>query len=89
VVLPSANIGDLVLAEEVTRALAQGCFRIWAIDRVEEAVAIFTAPPGSDLSDCQSRDLANRAAAVYARMDANLAKFAEAQRLYDGRGAES
>lgn len=85
VILPSANIGDLVLAEEVAEALAQGRFKIWAIDRVEEAVAIFAAPPGADLSNRNAQDLTRQAAAIYARMDGNLAQFSETQRLYDSR----
>lgn len=40
VVLPRANVGDLMLREDVVEACRGGRFHVWAVSRVEEAVAL-------------------------------------------------
>ena len=40
VVIPAANVGDLMLEDEVVEACRAGRFSVWAVDRVEEALAI-------------------------------------------------
>ncbi|HEU4395783.1 MAG TPA: AAA family ATPase [Planctomycetota bacterium] len=47
VVIPLANVGDLMLEDEVVEACRKGKFSVWAVERVEEALAILLgADPG-------------------------------------------
>ena len=40
VIIPTANIIDLMLREDVVEACEQGKFHVWAVDRVHEALEI-------------------------------------------------
>lgn len=40
VIIPAANVGDLQLAPRVLEAAEAGTFRVWAVDRIEDALAI-------------------------------------------------
>jgi predicted ATP-dependent protease len=60
VVLPRANVGDLMLAPEVVQAVTRGEFAVYAVASVAEALAVFTGQP---------------AAAVLAAVRAELATF--------------
>lgn len=42
VILPASNVRHLSLSQEVTDAVAQGQFHIWAIERVDEALPLLT-----------------------------------------------
>lgn len=42
VIIPRSNVGDLMLRRNVVDACAAGKFRVFAVDRVEEALAILT-----------------------------------------------
>lgn len=42
VIIPASNIEDLMLEEEVRRAVAEGKFRVWAVRRIEEGIEILT-----------------------------------------------
>ena len=47
VVIPLANVGDLMLEDDVVEACRKGKFSVWAVERVEEALAILLgADPG-------------------------------------------
>ena len=46
VILPSANVADLMLAESVVEACGSGRFHIWAVDSVEEALDLLVEGPG-------------------------------------------
>ena len=75
VIIPAANVDDLVLKKEVVKAVAEGKFHIWPISRVEEGIEILTGvpvgEPGPDgrypegtvfyLVDKRLRELAERA----------------------------
>ncbi|HFB84020.1 MAG TPA: ATP-binding protein [Thermodesulfatator sp.] len=45
VIIPKANIADLMLKEEVLEAVSKGLFHIWAVETVEEALEILTGYP--------------------------------------------
>lgn len=45
VVLPAANVGDLMLREDVVAAAREGRFNVWAIDHVEEGLELLTGIP--------------------------------------------
>jgi predicted ATP-dependent protease len=42
VIIPSSNVGDLMLREEVVEAVAEGSFRIWAVSTVDEGIEVLT-----------------------------------------------
>lgn len=54
VIIPSANVRNLMLKEEIQEAVRQQTFRLWAIDTIEEGIELLTgvnfgssAEPGS------------------------------------------
>ena len=49
VVLPRANVGDLMLDPEVVDAVARGAFRVHAVRRVEEALELATGRPAREV----------------------------------------
>jgi len=65
VVLPRANVGDLMLDREVVEAVEGGIFRVHAVASVDDAIAVFTGMS---------------AGAVLARVRATLAEFRETAR---------
>jgi len=42
VIIPSANIKNLMLIEEIQEAIQQGKFKIWAIDTIDDGIEILT-----------------------------------------------
>lgn len=42
VVIPESNTGDLMLRHDVVQACADGRFHVWAVARIEDALALFT-----------------------------------------------
>ena len=52
VILPKANLRHLMLRDEVVEAVAQGQFHIWAVETVDEAIALLTGmEPGERQED--------------------------------------
>jgi lon-related putative ATP-dependent protease len=52
VVIPKANVQDLMLKKEVVDAVRQGKFHLWAVGTVDEALELFTGlPAGTRLPD--------------------------------------
>jgi predicted ATP-dependent protease len=49
VVLPRANVGDLMLEREVVDAVAAGEFAVYAVASVHEAISVFTGMPGDEV----------------------------------------
>jgi len=45
VLVPAANVPHLVLRDEVLAAMAEGRFRIWAVETVDEGIEILTGMP--------------------------------------------
>lgn len=48
VIIPLANAGDLMLREEVVTACREGRFSVYAVDRVHDALSLFTGIPAGD-----------------------------------------
>lgn len=51
VIIPKANIGDLVLKEEVIEAVKNGMFHIYAISTIEEGIEILTGKPAGGMDE--------------------------------------
>jgi lon-related putative ATP-dependent protease len=78
VIIPEANVKDLMLKPKVIEAVKQGKFKIWAISRVEEGMEILT---GQSAGICgpdgrYSKD------SIFAKVNDRLTKLAEEARLY-------
>jgi predicted ATP-dependent protease len=70
VVLPAANVADLVLDDDVTAAVEAGVFDIWGVAHVEEAVDLLCVTDGSNQRPSQT--VFAVAASTLARFDAML-----------------
>jgi len=52
VIIPKANVQDLMLKKEVVEAVAAGQFHVWAVGHVDEALQLLTGlPAGRRLPD--------------------------------------
>ncbi len=51
VVLPRANVSDLMLDSEVVDAVAAGDFHVYGVASVRDAIALFTGLPGDEVLD--------------------------------------
>jgi lon-related putative ATP-dependent protease len=52
VIIPKANVQDLMLLKEVVEAVEQGKFHVWAVGHVDEALELLTGlPAGKRLAD--------------------------------------
>lgn len=51
VMIPSRNVGDLVLAAEVIDAVKEGQFNIWAVDHVDQGIELLTGIPAGALDE--------------------------------------
>ena len=73
VIIPKANIGDLVLKEEVVDAVKDGMFHIYAIGTIEEGIELLTGRPAGE-PDEQGR---------YPGGSVNAKAFEKLQRFYE------
>lgn len=82
VMIPRSNLVHLALREEVVRAVAEQRFTIWAVDTVEEGLALLTGmPTGAREAEGKFPE-----GSVYARIEQRLRKFGE--RLKEFAGGE-
>lgn len=49
VVLPRANVGDLMLDHDVVEAVQKGDFAVYAVPSVADAIEVFTGVPGAEV----------------------------------------
>jgi predicted ATP-dependent protease len=84
VLIPASNVRHLMLDERVVEAVAAGQFQIYAVSQLEEALALLTGHPAGSARN-EKGGFPDRS--VFARVDARLASFAEAQRAHRQRGS--
>ncbi len=48
VVIPAANVGDLMLRHDLVEACTRGEFRVWPVARIHEAVALYFGRPAGE-----------------------------------------
>ncbi len=70
VVIPSANVSDLMLDDEVVDAVRAGMFHVWAVDTVDEGIQLLTGLPAED---------------VHGKVAARLEGYAQVQAAFGGR----
>lgn len=50
VIIPRANVIDLMLRDDVVKACDEGRFHVYAVDRIHEALELFTGVPAGELA---------------------------------------
>lgn len=79
VVIPATNVKHLMLRQEIQDAVAAGQFNIYAVENIDQAVAILTGVPAGD-RDSQG---AYPVGSVNQRVAARLAEFGRRRKLFD------
>jgi lon-related putative ATP-dependent protease len=82
VVIPRANVKHLMLSRDVVEAVAAGRFRVWAIETVDEGLALLTGLEAGE----RGADGRFPAASVNGKVAARLAALADQARAFT-RGA--
>lgn len=82
VMIPEANVKDLMLKQEVVDAVAEGKFSIWAVKNVHEGIEILTGMPAGE-RDAEGNYPEN---SVFGLVDARLVALAEGLRDF-GKGS--
>jgi len=78
VLIPEANVKDLMLRKEVIEAVEQGRFAIWAARHIDEGIALLTGIPAGQ----RQADGSYPAESINARVDARLKALAEGLRQF-------
>lgn len=78
VVIPASNVKHLMLRDDVVRAVAEGRFRVWAVESVDQALELLTGVPAGlrDAGGAFPEGSLNR------RVQDRLAAFAEKARAF-------
>ncbi len=85
VLIPAANINDLMLKPEVLDSVRTGAFRIWAVRSVDEGIELLTGVPAG----VRGPDGAYPEGTVYAKVDARLRELAEGLRNFGEKKDEN
>ncbi len=80
VVIPQANVTDLMLRHDIVDAIRDGHFHVWSMDDVDDAFEVLTGVPAGVVTEDGSFAKGTPNAAVQKR----LIKFAEIMRQYAG-----
>jgi lon-related putative ATP-dependent protease len=84
VIVPEANVKDLMLKAKVVEAVREEKFQIWAVGTVEEGVEILTGQPAG----IQGPDGSYPDGTVFAKVDGELQQLAEEARCFMAEGEE-
>ena len=74
VLIPKANVADLMLKPEVVEAVAHGRFHVWAVSTIEEGIEILTGKKAG----ARKKDGTYPKGSLYALVDARLDTLAKA-----------
>ncbi len=81
VILPEANVKNLMLKDEVIQAVKEGRFHLWSVRTVDEGIELLTGVPAGQ----QAPDGTYPEGTVHQRVDAKLREYARRLKEY---GAE-
>lgn len=84
VLIPEANVKDLMLKQRVVNAVRDGKFYIWPISTVEEGLLLLTGLPAGRLEE----DGRWTEGSVFARVDARLEELAQAAKAFGSEKGE-
>ncbi|MFZ2467873.1 MAG: AAA family ATPase, partial [Parvibaculum sedimenti] len=85
VLIPAANVKHLMLRQDVVDAVERGMFAIYPVERIEEGVELLMGKPAG----ARGPDGKFTPGSVFALAEARLAAFAENQRRFAMRPADS
>jgi lon-related putative ATP-dependent protease len=84
VMIPKANVQDLMLREEVLEAVAKGEFHVWAVGTVDQGIELLTGVPAGE----RDREGKYPAGTVNALADERLKSLAEGLRDFVQEGED-
>jgi predicted ATP-dependent protease len=79
VLIPAANVEDLMLREDVLDAVAAGNFHIWPVSRVEQGIELLTGVPAGQ----RDGELGVELGTVFAKVDARLSEMARTMKEFE------
>ena len=79
VLIPAANVEDLMLREDVLDAVAAGSFHIWPVSRVEQGIELLTGVPAGQ----RNGELGFELGTVFARVDERLREMARTMKEFE------
>ena len=79
VLIPAANVEDLMLREDVLDAVAAGNFHIWPVSRVEQGIELLTGVPAGQ----RDGELGVELGTVFAKVDARLREMARTMKEFE------
>jgi predicted ATP-dependent protease len=79
VMIPSANVEDLMLRDDVLEAVAAGKFHIWPVAKVEEGIEVLT---GMTAGSCNG-DGSFQSGTVFAKVNDRLSKMAQMMKGFE------
>ena len=85
VIIPAANVPNLMLDEEVVDAVREGQFHVWAVRSIDEGIELLTHRPAGR----RAADGSFPAGSVHGLVAARLAEYAERLRSFAGSAVAS
>ena len=79
VLIPAANVEDLMLREDVLDAVAAGNFHIWPVSRVEQGIELLTGVPAGQ----RNGELGVELGTVFAKVDERLREMARTMKEFE------
>jgi predicted ATP-dependent protease len=79
VLIPAANVEDLMLREDVLDAVAAGNFHIWPVSRVEQGIELLTGVPAGQ----RNGESGVEPGTVFAKVDARLREMARTMKEFE------
>jgi ATP-dependent Lon protease len=79
VLIPAANVEDLMLREDILEAVAVGKFHLWPVSRVEQGIEILTGIPAGGQNGTGKFDEGT----VFARVDQRLREMAQLMKDFE------
>jgi len=79
VLIPAANVEDLMLREDILDAVGAGKFHLWPVSRIEEGIEILTGTPAGSRNGARKFEEGS----VFGRIDEKLESMARLMRDYE------
>jgi lon-related putative ATP-dependent protease len=81
VLIPAANVEDLMLREDILDAVAAGKFHLWPVSKIEEGIEILTGTPAGSRNGARKFEEGS----VFGRIDEKLESMARLMRDYESK----
>jgi predicted ATP-dependent protease len=79
VLIPAANVEDLMLREDVLDAVAGGNFHIWPVSRIEQGIELLTGVPAGQ----RNGEMGFEPGTVFAKVDGRLREMARTLKEFE------